>query len=257
MPIAVKRNTVDTEDVTGKSYTLPYFNVFVFKKEIPILLFYMSKGIKYTLDYLNIADVVSFIDKLPNNLLDDYYYFQLSSKCFIQVDKEMFDKYPYIKSIVGGFITICSNRVTLDQLDDPKQWIKKIANPNNYEKGYGILKYFNRLLDETTKKVLKIPEYHSKDIYALLRWMMEEFNELRLKDNLDLGNKRLRCNEYISSLLTKEFSKRLNRIISMGDKCTIDNIKELFRFSGDIIKIIRMSPLNLSNCGKFQKAFNY
>ena len=83
---------------------------------------------------------------------------------------------------------------------------------------------------ETTKKVLKIPEYHSKDIYALLRWMMEEFNELRLKDNLDLGNKRLRCNEYISSLLTKEFSKRLNRIISMGDKCTIDNIKELFRF---------------------------
>ena len=37
MPIAVKRNTVDTEDVTGKSYTLPYFNVFVFKKEIPIL----------------------------------------------------------------------------------------------------------------------------------------------------------------------------------------------------------------------------
>ena len=148
MPIAVKRNTVDTEDVTGKSYTLPYFNVFVFKKEIPILLFYMSKGIKYTLDYLNIADVVSFIDKLPNNLLDDYYYFQLSSKCYIQVDKEMFDKYPYIKSIVGGFITICSNRVTLDQLDDPKQWIKKIANPNNYEKGYGILKYFNRLLDK-------------------------------------------------------------------------------------------------------------
>lgn len=149
MPIAVKRNTVDTEDVTGKSYTLPYFNVFVFKKEIPILLFYMSKGIDYTLDYLNISDVVSFIDKLPNNILnDDYYYFQLSSKCFIQVDKEMFDKYPYIKSIVGGFITICSNRVTLDQLDDPKQWIKKIANPNNYEKGYGILKYFNRLLDK-------------------------------------------------------------------------------------------------------------
>ena len=54
-----------------------------------------------------------------------------------------------------------------------------------------------------------------------------------MKDNCDLNNKRLRCNEYIASLLTKEFSKRLNRIISMGEKATIDNIKELFRFSGD------------------------
>ena len=64
---------------------------------------------------------------------------------------------------------------------------------------------------------------------------MEHFQELRMKDNLNLDNKRLRCNEYISSLLTKEFSKRLNRIISMGDKVTIDNIKEIFKFPGDIL----------------------
>ena len=44
--------------------------------------------------------------------------------------------------------------------------------------------------------------------------------------------KRLRCNEYIASLLTKEFSRRLNRIISLGDKATIDNIQEMFRFPG-------------------------
>ena len=62
---------------------------------------------------------------------------------------------------------------------------------------------------------------------------MEHFNELRLKDNCDLGNKRLRCNEYIASLLSKEFSKRLNRIISMGDRATIESMRELFKFSGD------------------------
>ena len=54
-------------------------------------------------------------------------------------------------------------------------------------------------------------------------------------DNCDLGTKRLRCNEYIASLLTKEFSRRLNRIISLGDKATIDNIQEIFRFPGDIL----------------------
>lgn len=234
MPIAVKRNVITAEDIDEVQYNLPVYYVFVFRKEIPIILFYLSKGIRYALDYLHVSKVLGFIDKVgerdPKKL-----YFGLSNKCWLWVDKEFFDKYQYIQSVVGAFCSVSTNRVTLDMLDDPKQWIKRIANPQNYEKGYGILKYFNRLLDETTKKVLKVPEYHSEDIYALLRWMMEHFQELRMKDNLNLDNKRLRCNEYISSLLTKEFSKRLNRIISMGDKVTIDNIKEIFKFPGDIL----------------------
>ena len=88
---------------------------------------------------------------------------------------------------------------------------------------------------ETTKKIIKTHPYHRENIYTLLRWMMMEFNELRLKDNLDLKNKRLRCNEYVASLLTAEFSRRLNRILSLGDKATIDNYRELFKFPGDIL----------------------
>lgn len=236
MPIAVKRNICVAEDITGRQYNLPCYYVFVFRKEIPIILFYLSKGATYALHYLNANYVVDFLEKLPDELNHmDYLYFQLSNKCYMRVDKALFEKYPYIQSIVGAFCTVCTNRVTLEQLEDPKQWIKKIANPNNYEKGYGILKYFNRLLDRTTQRILKVPEYYTKDIYALLKWIMENFNELRLKDNCDLMNKRLRCNEYIASLLTKEFSKRLNRIISMGEKVTIENIKELFKFSGDLL----------------------
>ena len=148
MPIAVKRNTIEVEDINEVKYILPYYNVFVFRKEIPIILFYLSKGYKYALDYLNVRDVVKIIPSLPhkdargNNL-----YFTLSSRCYIEVDKDIFNDKPYIQSIVGGLSLVSSNRVSLDQLNDPKQWIKKIANPNNYEKGLGILKYFNRLLD--------------------------------------------------------------------------------------------------------------
>ena len=91
---------------------------------------------------------------------------------------------------------------------------------------------------------------------------MEHFNELRLKDNCDLENKRIRCNEYIASLLTKEFSRRLNRIISMGDKVTIDNLKEIFKFPGDILiqkmhtsGILRfndnVNDMNFWSCFKF------
>ena len=252
MPICVKRQTVDVMDMDENNYTLPVYHVFVFRKEIPIILFYLAHGIDYTLDYLHVSHVIRFINKMPSEKDPDYLYFQLSSKCYLEVDKEMFNNHTYIQSVVGAFCFVCTNRTTLELLDDRKQWIKRIVTPNNYEKGYGILKYFNRLLDETTKKVLKVPDYHSEDIYALLRWIMEEFNELRLKDNLDLGNKRLRCNEYIASLLTKEFSRRLNRIISMRDKVTIENIKELFKFSGDII----IQKMHSSGILRFDDAVN-
>lgn len=255
MPIAVKRHVIDASeisqnnitnekltkqgikatDVEGKEYHLPVYYVYVFHKEIPIILFYLSKGLDEALCFLEVNNVVSFLDTLPENKDLDMIYFQLSSKCYMQINRELFNKYPYIQSIAGAFLTVCTNRVTIEQLDDPKVWIKKIANPNNYEKGRDILKFVNRLLDETTKKILKVHPYHRENIYTLLRWIMQNFTDLRLKDNLDLRNKRIRCNEYVAALLTKEFSKRLNSIISLRDKATIDNYRNLFRFPGDLL----------------------
>ena len=49
----------------------------------------------------------------------------------------------------------------------------------------------------------------------------------RNSEDIVYKNKRIRCNEYIASLLSKEFSKRLNRIISMGDRATIESMREL------------------------------
>lgn len=250
MPITIKRNIEEVDDIHGNRYHLPCYFVFVFKKEIPIILFYLSKGILSALDYLHVANVINFIDTLPETLDDTKLYFSLSSKCYLVVDKYSFEKYVYIQSVVAAFNHVCTNRITIEQLDDTQQWIKKITTPNNYEKGLNILKYFNRLLDETTKKVLVLPEYYKSDIYRLIQWEMENYNELRLKDNCDINNKRLRCNEYIASLLTKEFSKRLNRIISLGDKATIDNIKELFKFPGDILirKMHASGVLKFDDC---------
>lgn len=255
MPVAVKRGVVESPEVIrnnitneklkqngmkacdtdGKTYNLPVYYVYMFKKEVPAILFYLSRGIHYTLLFLGVHNVIRFIPDLPENLDPDNIYFQISSKCYIEANRELFNKYPYIQSIVGGFLTVCTTRCTIDQLDEPDVWIRKISVPNNYEKGLGILKFFNRLLDQTTKKIIKIHPYHKDDIYTILRWMMQEFNELRLKDNLDLKNKRLRCNEYIASLMTKEFSKRLNRILSKREKATYQHYQELFKFPGDIL----------------------
>ena len=173
MPVALKRNVEEIRDINGNLYNLPYYNVYVFRKEIPVILFYLAHGFDFTMQYLDIYYVISFIEKLPVNAEEDeeYLYFQLSSKCYLQVDKKLFQKYPYIQAMVGSFCNVCTNRTTLHQLNNPREFIKKIANPANYEKGLSTVKYFNRMLDETTKKVLKIPEYCKEDIYSLIKWI--------------------------------------------------------------------------------------
>lgn len=243
---------VDAVDTDGKHYRLPVYSVFVFRKEIPVILFYLKDGIDYCLSFLNVDAVIDIVPELPEEMDQKFLYFQLSTKCFIIVNKELFLKYPFIQSVVGGLINVCTNRVTIDMLNDPKVWIKKISLTNNYEKGRDILNFFGRLLDVTTQKILKIEEYHRQDIYTVLRWMMQEYNYLRLKDNMDLKNKRLRCNEVISSVLTQEFSNRLNRIISLGEKATIDNFREMFRFPGDIL----IQKMHSSGILRFDESVN-
>lgn len=225
-------------DSEGFIYKLPIYYIFVLKREIPILLFYLAQGgIDYTLDFLGVNHIISFKTKLPDKSekYKKYIYFQISKKCYIRVIRSLFEKYTYIQSIVGGILHVTSNRITIESLQNKENWIKKLVVPNNYDKGKDILKFFNRLCDETTKKILRVHPYFKHNIYTILRWMMMEFNELRLKDNQDLSTKRLRDNEYIASLLTIELSRRLNRVLSLGDKATIDNYRELFKFSGDIL----------------------
>lgn len=256
MPVSVKRNITEVDEVTDNLtdeelsaigidckdsednfYSLPVYYIFVLRKEIPVMLFYLSKGIDYALDFLGMNGIITFVPKLPEKKKDykKYIYFQISKKCYLCCIRSLFNEYTYVRSVVGGLLNVTSNRTTIESLHDPKVWIKKIAVPNNYEKGKDILKFFNRLCDETTKKILKVHPYHRHNIYTILRWMMMQFNELRMKDNLDLSTKRLRDNEYIASLLTYELSRRLNRILSFGDKATIDNYRELFKFPGDIL----------------------
>lgn len=232
---AAKKTEEVVADVEGRNYHVPVYYIIVFYKEVPVVLFYMSKGITEALDEMQVSNVIQPLDSYPENPDPDCIYFKISGKCYLEVLEWAFQKYPYVQSVVGGIMTVATNRTTVPQLEDGNQWIKRIVNPPNLDKGKDTLKFFNRLLDDTTTRVLKLYQYHKKNIYTLLRWICQEYNTLRLKDNLSLENKRLRCNETAASLLTMEFSYRLNRLISLGDKATIENYKELFKWPGDLL----------------------
>lgn len=262
LPVAVKRESINTHDLTmtttskidesGIEFHLPVYNVFVFKKQIPIILFYLANGLDWAMTYLGVSDIIHFIPDLESMDNEKYLYFSISSKCYIEVNKELFLKYPYIQGIVGSLLNVSTNRITIPDLYNRKLWIKKIANNNTIEKGNNILVFFNRMMDETTKKILMLGEHNKNDIYAVLRWMMQNFNELRMKDNLSLDNKRLRCNEYIAALLTLEFSYRLNKVITLGAKATMSDFMDMFKFGGGIL----LNKMHTSGILRFDDTIN-
>lgn len=245
MPFAVRRYTIDVEDTQKNKYTLPYYTIELFKKDIEVMLLYATDGlnaaIQFALEYPYVVmDLVEEED--PDNLTD--IYFPISAKLFLRVNRELFENFVYVRSVVGGILRISTNRLTLSKVDNKEIWLKKLGGGNSV-KGENLLRSAKRLLDATTGQILKMDIYNKCDVMSLTRWMCQEYNDLRMKDNMDLANKRLRSNEIISSLLTQDFSNRLNRLMSFGKKATIDNYRELFSFPGDR----QMSP-NLSNCGE-------
>lgn len=258
MPVSIRRELKENvKDSTGEIHSAPVYKIMIFKKPMDIFLFYFAKiGVKKTLEYFGVENTIRFVSEERDK--DNNIYFPISSKILLEVNKHFFNKYQYVQSMTFMILNIVTNRLTFEMLEDKRYWVERIGSMNvtnaynYYEKGENTLTFFDRMLDETTKNILKLHDPNKKNIYAVVRWMVQNYNELRRKDNLDLTNKRLRCNEYIASLLTKEFSQRVNRIISYGNKVTIDKVKDIFKFPGDVI----MQQLYKSGLLRFDDRIN-
>jgi hypothetical protein len=153
------------------------------------------------------------------------------SDIVVIVKKNIFDKEIYVRSIVGCLIKLFEEtKISYDKIDDWEEWMIIVGGKNTVRRGVYQHIFFNRLLDDVSKKELKINDYDKQDIYHLLRWIIQNYHKLWAKDNLSMENKRLRCNEYLGSFVTAEVSKRINRIVSLGDKALISDYLKLFRF---------------------------
>ena len=252
MPFAVKRFTINATDTEGTEYTLPYYTIQLFYKDIEVMLMYATRGLNYALQFALDTPylVMDFVTEAKEGDLENL-YFPISTTLFLRVNRELFEGFTYVQSVVGGILRITTNRLTIDKLDDTEIWLKKLGQ-GNVKKGLNLMDSAKRLLDETTGKVLKLDIYNKHDVLSLVRWMMEEYNDLRMKDNVDLANKRVRRNEIFSCLLTLEFSLKLNRLMGLGAKATMDNYREVFSFPGDIM----IQEIHASGIGRYNDIIN-
>lgn len=238
MPICVKTSKEEFTSTEGETYTIPIYNIQIFKTAINVLLIYSNLTITKTLNFLEVDRFIHVECKdkeYPKT--DKVIRFECGKKSdiIVTVLRDVFEKDIYVKSIVGCLIKLFEDtKIPFADIDNWEEWMIIVGGKNTIRRGIYQHIFFNRLLDDVTRKELKINEYDKQNIYYLLRWIVQNYHTLWAKDNLSMVNKRLRCKEYIGSFVTAEVSKRINRIVSLGDKATIKEYLNLFKFPEDI-----------------------
>lgn len=236
MPICVKTVKEEIVDIdTGDSFTVPTYNIQIFKNAINVLMIYSNLGITKTLNFLEIRRFVRVLtlDNYKEKRKANEYCFGCGKKSqlVVAVDKDAFNEFIYVRSMVGCLTKLFEEtKITYDKLDDWEEWMMIVGGKNTIRRGIYQHIFFNRLLDDITRAELKVNPHDKQNIYYLLRWILQNFHTLWGKDNLAMENKRLRCNEYLGSFMTAEMSKRINRLVSLGDKATIKDYLAVFKF---------------------------
>jgi hypothetical protein len=215
----------------------------------PFIIFSAKMGLRQALKFMCIDELVSIykVDEIDEH---DRYAFIPLNDMFIRVDKIALEN-ELLCSLVGMLALLQSSEfpVTWDNLDNRDYWISRIgivgskhdnkALSDFKNKGYTTLMMIERLLDNMTIRNLRLPDGYKGNVYEVLRWMIVDFDELKMKDNIDINNKRVRKNEYIvKSTLGRKINDNINRVIthrSESRQNTIDTLLEIFNFPDNII----------------------
>jgi hypothetical protein len=251
MPICINKEMDKLVDVEGNSYDIPYYYINAFQREIETFLFYFCKsGFRDTMKYFSIDKLIVLVPFKEEQNSDQYYFFTINNNMTLGVNRYFFDKYLYVQSMALMIKRCMNNRTTIENLEDQKYWMERLGSLYTttsytmYESGKSTVAFFERLLDITTQKKLKISDINKVSVYSVIKWMVQNYIDLKKKDNLDLDNKRLRLNEYVAALLSKRMGESINRLLTLGNKIKIKQVRDIFKFPGTLIfQLLYNSPL--------------
>ena len=240
-------NSITTID--GQELRANYYHSRIFNKGISACKYILAKyGYHRFIEFMGIGEAVYVSNSYIND--DNYYTFKVSDDIYINSPKFIFDKVPVVQSVVMtlkqslvpgmDYLTIFDNEFWVRSLGAEfttagTEKMLAILDPNDdsvpdtLEKGYSILESLESIYDYNTKNSIRLPEEDKATTYHLLRWIMREFNSLRLKDNLDVGFKKIRFAEYIASLYAFKIAQGIYRVSDANRKATIESIRKAIR----------------------------
>lgn len=176
------------------------FQLNLFTKKISPLYYFLAQyGLANTVEMFRLDDICTVVDNIIDP--DHYMYIKINSDLYIEVHEKGFYANDIIGMLVGSLyeVLIADKKITLKEAYDREYWLGRLAEmfskKRNPDKGERVLISFKKVTDPYTRERLKLPKYHKRNTFRIVRWMMVNYLELLKKDSNDLVNKRMRINE--------------------------------------------------------------
>ena len=255
MPIRVYRYQSNLTDINGVAIPTTYFIANMFKKSLLIMKYLLAHfGLSGAMEFLYIKDTYILTD-ITNVNAENNYIFPIRNY-YIVTPKVLFDSVQIVQSFVYTMHHILNflKDITYPEIFDTMTYVRALGLEFTNKdfttisnKGKSILGSLEFIYDDMSRADLKLPWEDKKDIYAILRWMMYEFNALRQKDNLDISTKKLRYAEYLASYYANKLAKGIYRISDKDDRADLNTIR----------KAIQIPPMYLINAITKCQLVNY
>lgn len=251
MPIVIKEREFKFDDWHGNEYVQRVKFLNLFKGKINILQYFLAEfGLNETLEKFDLKDsVIIEIDKDEEPDADsEFKTFKLSKKedFIIRIHEDYLDEDDYA---VANLLELLKGK-TIEQIYDKAFWIEELGknftrNKNSFsDKGHDILTSFKRILDDSTKANLRIKQEYKEDTFAIIKWISDNYENLKYKDNMSLDNKRIRIYEYLFYDLRLKFSNSMYRYLNKSN-LTIKDLKKLVSTLGPMFIIKKISTNEL------------
>lgn len=244
MAVRIFRRYMDLPLYDEGTIRATYYTAYSFNKTVGALKYIMAKhGFYGAMDYLGIRDVMITNHPIEN---PEWYCFKKADDLYVSVPKVLFDQDLITQSFVASVYNSIYPGIPIECFFADSYWIRSLGSDFNrlniekfveiftevdktmvndtYEKGLSILDSFESIYDRCTATALKLSDYDKHDMYAVLRWMIREYNNLRLKDNLDISVKRIRFAEYVASLYVMKIAKGIYRVADQNKRASIESI---------------------------------
>lgn len=223
MPITIKKHEITATPEFGRnSITIPSYETLLFSKCINPLLYYFVKdayndianykvqNTDNTLDeWMALRDTkiidrfnkfykthFVFKDKLMPEMAEGNYVFRISNENYICVPEKDIEK-PLTLGVLGCLLDMKNETrkkkisISYDQLISPWFWVNTMAG--FFTKNTDYLKRFNkirtmlislnRLIDETTRKVLNLKDDDKENTLTIMRYIIGNFEKLMNADS--------------------------------------------------------------------------
>lgn len=233
LPIDIKKTQVTETAVNGAMITGTFCEVKIFTTMENMLLCFMH--IQSPLCYLSCFPILQFSDRMLPEDKDEFLYFKPleDREIYIKAYKKGLEKFDYIRSILVMACDMIREHAPQDlaQLEDTKWWVYQLSYYENAVEHRGACHEMHvaRMLDTITAEILPIPECDRRTMMTLLRYsLMSEFGHINI---FDYKNKRCRCNEAISTIVTAEVSQKLKKMFKFGSHIPMSDMEQQVRFN--------------------------